>query len=154
MRDRDRVVAAIAQRGQGQAVVGGQHGGAGRARDVVVGGADGQAGGEAFEHVPAVQLQQPAPGPVVGGERDAGDGVGGQDAVFVQHREQPQVAWREPGGQVGQVRGRVAGGLCAGSGWGDGVAVATNLLDLAAVAVGPSIAPKTPARSQCPRLDR
>jgi hypothetical protein len=89
MRDRDRVVAAIAQRGQGQAVVGGQHGGAGRARDVVVGGADGQAGGEAFEHVPSVQLQEAAASAVIGAEAHTGNGVGGQDPVFPQHGEQP-----------------------------------------------------------------
>ena len=116
-------VAAVAEPGQGHAVLGGEHLGAGLVQDPVVGGAAG--GGQRPEPVDGaepVQLAQPQGRPARAAVGQGGDLGGGQDPVFQEHAQQPPVPGGEPPGQRGQQRGadRGPGRAAPGAGRGEG----------------------------------
>ena len=114
--DRHGPVAAVAEVGGGDAVLGGEQHRAGLVQDEVQRGRPG--GGEGPEPVDGpvlVQGRHPGGGGAGGAEGELGDLAGGQDAVLADHAQQPPVAGGEPGGQLGGQL-RAAGQPPAGAG--------------------------------------
>ena len=100
--DRHGPVAAVAEFGGGDAVLGGQQHRAGLVQDEVQRGRPGRGeGAEPVDGPVLVQDRQPGGGGAGGAEGELGDLAGGQDAVLVQHAQQPAVAGGEPGGERG-----------------------------------------------------
>src|SRR6185437_5659684 len=86
----------------GDAVLGGQQHGAGLIQDEVQrGGPGGGQGAEPVDGPVLVQDREAGGGGAGGAEGELGDLAGGQDAVLVQHAQQPAVAGGEAGGERG-----------------------------------------------------
>src|SRR6185437_11532440 len=101
----------------GDAVLGGQQHGAGLIQDEVQrGGPGGGQGAEPVDGPVLVQDREPRGGGAGGAEGELGDLAGGQDAVLVQHAQQPAVAGGQPGGERGGRRRGAAGGAAGGAG--------------------------------------
>jgi hypothetical protein len=62
---------------------------------------------EAVEYAPCVEVEQAEVRRAAGGEGEVDDVVGGEDFVFVEHADQPPVAWGEAAGEPGVVLGGV-----------------------------------------------
>src|SRR5258708_10941688 len=104
--DGEGPVAAVAELAGGDAVLGGQEIRAGFVEDEVQRGGPGRGeGAEPVDGAKLVKGEQPGGGRAAGAEREPGDLGGGQDAVFVQHPQQPPVPGGEPGGERGEQPG-------------------------------------------------
>jgi hypothetical protein len=104
--DRQGGGASVAEVGDRDALFGGQHGGAGRSKDVVVGRrAAVAAGSEAVQHPQGGEGAQPVLGGVEMIEGQFGEVVAGEHSVFGQQPTQLPVACGEPTGQLGHRAG-------------------------------------------------
>ena len=99
-------VAAVAELAGGDAVLGGQQVGAGFVEDEMQRRGPGRGEGpEPVDGAELVEGEEAGGGGAAGAEREPGDVGGGQDAVLVQHPQQPPVPGGEPGGERGEQPG-------------------------------------------------